>query len=85
MLTAVAFELDHEDGRSRREPGRTGYNGCSVQECWERGVGGGMPIVDRIDSFVYLATVDTPVQDPIGMEAMQHLQPLKASLEGGPH
>ena len=44
-----------------------------------------MPIVDRIDSFVYLATVDTPVQDPIGMEAMQHLQPLKASLEGGPH
>ena len=45
-----------------------------------------MSLLDRIDAFAYLvaflATVAMPVQDPKGMEAIQRLQSLKASLEG---
>ena len=45
-----------------------------------------MPISNRVDALAYLvgflATVTVPVQDPRGMGALKHLQPLKASVEG---
>jgi len=51
-----------------------------------KGGGDGVPIVDWIEAFAYvvglLAIVAMPAQGPKGMEALQRLQSLKASLEG---
>ena len=51
-----------------------------------RGEGNESQFVDRIAAFAYLvgflATVAMLLQDPRGRDAMQRLQPLKASLEG---
>ena len=85
VLTAMAFELGQEDGRSSHEPSRAGHNEYSDRECWARERGSGADY--RPGKCVrlsgrFLATVAVPVRDPRGMGAMHLLQTLKARLEG---
>ena len=88
VLAAMAFELDKKTAEAVANLAGLDIMDITFENAG-RGGGERMPIVDRIDAFVYLvgflATVAVPVQDPRGMGAMKPLQSLEASLEGRPH
>ena len=77
ILTSMVFELDKKTAEAVANLAGLDIIDIAIKNAG-RGGGEGMPMVDRIDAFTYiagfLATVAVPVQDPREMGAMQGLQ-----------